>query len=260
MNRQLQLPAFFRDFEIAAYILLTDRLKIPFELSGDQRIDDTPVHIAIREALCNVLVHADYSDRASVSVVKRPDMFGFRNPGLMRIPVEDALRGGNADCRNRLLHRMFRYVGIGDQSGSGIPKILSSWSQLHWRMPLLRDTQEPFNQTVMRMDIIDLFPAELVERLRAQFGAVYDALSHEAQVALMLAAGEDTVSHSRFCAIGNMHASDASAYLRKLVDGGYLVKTGSSQYLSQMVKSGDVDIAFPKTPNNPRQAYTKAVW
>jgi ATP-dependent DNA helicase RecG len=31
--------------------------------------------VALREALANVLVHADYSDRASVPVFKRPDMF-----------------------------------------------------------------------------------------------------------------------------------------------------------------------------------------
>lgn len=79
--------------------------------------------MALREALANVLVHADYSDRASVLVVKRPDMFGFRNPGLMRIPPEVAIRGGEHDCRNRTLHKMFRLVGIGEQAGSGIPKI-----------------------------------------------------------------------------------------------------------------------------------------
>ncbi|MGL5661450.1 MAG: hypothetical protein ACRC2U_07920 [Aeromonas sp.] len=65
-----------------------------------QRKSDTPVHIALREALVNCLVHADYSERASVLVVKRPDMFGFRNPGLMRIPLDDVISGGNTDCRN----------------------------------------------------------------------------------------------------------------------------------------------------------------
>jgi hypothetical protein len=34
-------------------------------------------------------------------------------------------------------------------------------------------------------------------------------------------------------------------------------ETLRGQYLSQMVKEGRVDIAFPRTPNDPRQAYTK---
>ncbi len=67
---------------------LTADLKVPFRINGGQRQDDTLVHQALREALVNTLVHADYTGRASVLVVKRPDMFGFRNPGLMRVPQE----------------------------------------------------------------------------------------------------------------------------------------------------------------------------
>jgi predicted HTH transcriptional regulator len=84
------------DFYRKVYLKLTADLKVPFQLERGERKDETPVHEALREALANVLVHADYSDRASVLVVKRPDMFGFRNPGLMRIPVEVALHGGVA--------------------------------------------------------------------------------------------------------------------------------------------------------------------
>ena len=87
-------------------------LKTPFHLEVVERKQETPVHVALREALVNALVHADYSDRASVLVVKRPDMFGFRNPGTMRIPVEVALKGGEADCRNRL--HQISYVGLGE--------------------------------------------------------------------------------------------------------------------------------------------------
>jgi len=112
------------DFYRKVYLKLTADLKVPFHQEHGIRKDETPVHEALREALANVLVHADYSDRASVLVVKRPDMFGFRNPGLMRIPVEVALHGGEPDCRNRTLHKMFRFVGVGEQAGTGIPKIL----------------------------------------------------------------------------------------------------------------------------------------
>lgn len=80
------------DFYRKVYLKLTADLKVPFKLEKGERQDETPVHVALREALANVLVHADYSDRASVLVVKRPDMFGFRNPGLMvyrrRLPFE----------------------------------------------------------------------------------------------------------------------------------------------------------------------------
>ncbi|EPX9364577.1 AlbA family DNA-binding domain-containing protein, partial [Aeromonas veronii] len=103
------------DFYRKVYQKLTTDLKVPFQLVEGQRKSDTPVHIALREALVNCLVHADYSERASVLVVKRPDMYGFRNPGLMRIPLEDVIAGGNTDCRNRLLHQMFLLIGLGER-------------------------------------------------------------------------------------------------------------------------------------------------
>ncbi len=217
------------DFYRKVFPKLTEGVKVPFELEGNQRMDESPIHVAIREALCNVLVHADYSDRASVLIVRRPDLFGFRNPGMMRIPIEFALQGGHADCRNRYLHQMFRYVGIGDQAGSGIPKILSSWDEYHWRSPELADTREPFDQTIMRMRMIDLFPQDLVDQLRLQFGPAYDLLPHEERVALAIAAVENTVTHHRLLTLERMHPSDASRCLQNLVHQGLLKQTGSSR-------------------------------
>ncbi len=222
-------PGNLYDFYRRVYPKLVENLKVPFELEGDQRKDETPAHEVIREALCNVLVHADYSDRCSVLVVKRPDLFGFRNPGLMRIPLEFALQGGHPDCRNRTLHQMFRHVGIGDQSGSGIPTILSGWHKYHWRPPMLEERREPYDQTVLTMRMIDLFPLRVVDALRAHIGEDYDQLAHEERVALAVAVVEGTVNHSRLCAIGNQHSADATHYLQDLVRRGLLEQTGSSR-------------------------------
>ncbi len=217
------------DFYRTVFRKLTADLKIPFQLRQDQRVDESPMHTAIREGLCNVLVHADYSDRASVLVVKRPDLFGFRNPGMMRIPLRFALRGGYPDCRNRGLHQMFRYIGIGDQAGSGVPKIMSSWNECHWRPPELMDMPEPFDQTILRMRMVDLFPQEQVEQLRRQFGRAFDGLRNIDQVALVIAAVEGTVTHQRLCALADAHPADASHILRNLVERGFLEQTGSSR-------------------------------
>lgn len=81
------------DFYRKVFLKLAEGVKVPFELDGDRRLDESPIHVALREALCNALVHADYSDRIAVLVVKSPAMFEFRNPGMMRIPVELALHG-----------------------------------------------------------------------------------------------------------------------------------------------------------------------
>jgi predicted HTH transcriptional regulator len=214
------------DFYRKVYLKLTADLKVPFSLQRGERRDETPVHEALREALANVLVHADYSDRASVLVVKRPDMFGFRNPGLMRIPVEVAIHGGEPDCRNRTLHKMFRFVGVGEQAGTGIPKILYGWQTQHWNPPKLHDTSTPYNQTLLELRMIDLFPEEVISRLKDKFGMAFDGLSYPERVALALAGSEGTVNHARLRAITTEHPFDLSKILQHLTQAGMLQSTG----------------------------------
>jgi predicted HTH transcriptional regulator len=125
-------------------------LKVPFVLVGDVRQDDTPLHRALREALVNTLVHADYTDRASILVVKDPGGFLFRNPGLMRVPAEQALRGGESDCRNKTLHQMFLMINLGERAGSGLPKIRQGW-EINGGTLQLFDSFEPYNQTRLEM-------------------------------------------------------------------------------------------------------------
>lgn len=214
------------DFYRRVYLKLTADLKVPFHLEKGERQDETPVHVALREALANVLVHADYTDRASVLVVKRPDMFGFRNPGLMRIPVEIALQGGEADCRNRTLHKMFRFVGVGEQAGTGIPRIFQGWDSQHWNPPKLHEIVEPNNQTLLELRMIDLFPEKVITFLQMRFGAVFNSLSYDERVALALAASEGTVNHARLCAISSGHPVEISRTLQHLTQHGMLESTG----------------------------------
>ena len=210
------------DFYRRVYLKLTADLKVPFALEKGERKDETPVHVALREALANVLVHADYSDRASVLVVKRPDMFGFRNPGLMRIPPEIAIRGGEHDCRNRTLHKMFRLVGVGEQAGSGIPKIYGGWASQHWRAPALYERLEPYSQTLLELRMVDLVPKEVLASLRRAFGPKFDALERNDRLVMAAAASEQVVTNGRVRELTGLHPFDASRLLQGLVQEGFL--------------------------------------
>lgn len=129
---------------------LTADLKVPFVLRENVRIEDTPVHQALREALVNCLIHADYADRASVLVVKSPSGFSFRNPGAMRLPLAQVLQGGASDCRNRTLHQMFLFINLGERARSGLPKIRSGWEAEGHELRLY-DSFAPFDHTVLEM-------------------------------------------------------------------------------------------------------------
>lgn len=216
------------DFYRRVYRKLTEDLKVPFALKGDQRQDDTPVHEALREALVNTLVHADYTGRVSVLIVKRPDLFGFRNPGGLRLPLEQVLQGGTSDCRNRLMHQMFLLIGLGERGGSGVPKIYSGWRSQHWRPPALYEKSDP-EQTLLELRMLDLLPAAAVEQLRMRFGVGFDNLEHTARLILATAAIERVVSHNRLLEICGAHAHDLSQLLARLVKEGFLVADGKSR-------------------------------
>jgi ATP-dependent DNA helicase RecG len=138
------------DFYRRVVLKLTADLKVPFVLKNNFRQDDTPAHQAIREALINTLVHADYSDHASVLVIKQPSGFRFRNPGMMRVPAALAMQGGESDCRNRIMQQMFLMIGLGERAGSGLPKIIHGWREAGHSL-ILRDSFEPYDQTVLEM-------------------------------------------------------------------------------------------------------------
>jgi ATP-dependent DNA helicase RecG len=204
---------------------LTVDLKVPFQLQAGQRIDDTPVHEALREALVNTLIHADFSGRVSVLVVKRPDMYGFRNPGLMRVPPELAVLGGHSDCRNRRLQKMFQLVGYGDHAGSGLPKIYHNWAGQHWRRPLLSELNDP-EQTLMELRMVSLLPEHAVADLRAHLGAKFANLSPLEHLALVTAVTEGKINHGRLREIATEHPSDITKMLTRLVKEDLLVSDG----------------------------------
>lgn len=80
---------------------LTEDLKKPFKLEGIQRIDETPVHKAVREASVNLIIHADYlTDAGVLKVIKKSNSFEFTNPGILKLPLKDIYRGVNSKSRN----------------------------------------------------------------------------------------------------------------------------------------------------------------
>jgi len=214
------------DFYRKVIAKLTSDLKVPFKLEKNFRKDDTLVHQSLREALVNSLVHADYTERASVLIVKRPDMFGFRNPGLMRIPKKIAVQGGDSDCRNRLIHQMFRYIGLGEQAGSGIPKIFQGWDSQHWRSPVLYEKEHPFEQTLLELRMLDFFPEEIVNELRHSIGDNFDHLPKLERLILASAATEEVITHRRMTEISTDHTHDLTLAFQRLMKDGLLESTG----------------------------------
>lgn len=132
------------DFYFRVYHRLVQDIKVPFVIeNGLERVDDTPVHIAVREALANCVINADYYGRQGLVIVRRPSELVFSNPGSFRIDIQDAVSGGISDPRNTTLIKIFNLINIGERSGSGIPMIYSVWKREGWKRPTLEETFNP---------------------------------------------------------------------------------------------------------------------
>lgn len=119
---------------------ITRDLPRPFKLVGMKREDDTPQHKAVREALTNSIIHSDvFLSGGILRIEKHDDRLCFRNPGTLKLPLEDIFEGGNSKARNPKMQDMLRMIGLGENLGSGFPKILDAWKEAKWDAPILED-------------------------------------------------------------------------------------------------------------------------
>ncbi len=138
------------DFIFHVQNRLTRDLKRPFALDGITRIDDTPVHKAVREALANCIVNADFHLPGGIVIKKKRDKIIMENPGSIRIGKKQMLRGGISDPRNKAIMKMLNLITIGERAGSGVPNIFSVWANKGWEEPLI-DEQFDHDRTVLTL-------------------------------------------------------------------------------------------------------------
>ena len=110
---------------VSAKLLLD--LKKPFKLVNQVRVDETPLHDAVREALVNCLVNTDFFQPWSVVIEKYPDRIVIANPGTIITGKKQMLKGGISQPRNKGLFKMFNLIGFGEHAGSGVPDIYKAW-------------------------------------------------------------------------------------------------------------------------------------
>ena len=214
------------DFYRKVYPKLVSDLKVKFQLKNGVREGESPAHVAIREAFVNTLVHADYSIPTSIEVLKCSELFGFKNPGLMRVPLEIAMAGGESDSRNKSIQDMFRMIGAGERQGHGIRKIVEGWKQFDWRLPHFEEQEEPSARVVVTLSMLSLFPKQAVNFLNLRFGMGWNRFPEVDKIALILAYTERVVSHQRLSQFSSLHTKDITDCLMKLEGEGFLSSTG----------------------------------
>ena len=131
------------DFYFRVYNKLVKDIKVPFKTIDGNRIDDTPVHEALREALANCLINADFYGVRGIVVRKEADRIVFENPGYSRTGKQQMKKGGISDPRNKVLMKMFNLINIGERAGSGVPNIFNTWENQGWVEPVIEEQFDP---------------------------------------------------------------------------------------------------------------------
>lgn len=137
------------DFYGKVYNKLKATLKVPFSLDANmRRVDETPAHKALREAIANCLTNANYYERRGIVCVWRDNAITIENLGDFRIPIEEAKKPGASDPRNETMLKIFAFVNVGERAGSGIETIIDGWKAGGYDNPTYEETYGPDRTTL----------------------------------------------------------------------------------------------------------------
>lgn len=214
---------------------LTRDIKRPFKLEGMTRVDDTPVHKAIRESMVNMLIHSDYMITGVLKAVKEENGFLFSNPGSLKLPIRRIYEGGSSKARNPRIQNMLRMIGYGDNVGSGFPTILDAWKGEKWRQPDLYEDDE-LQQVELKLFTIALMPEECTAYLTELLGErTYRRLSSEEQIIFGTAFLEQSVSNQRLQQMLDLHPTDIGKILSRLVEKGMLLSAWKGRWTTYTI-------------------------
>jgi ATP-dependent DNA helicase RecG len=128
--------------------------------------------VAIREAVMNAIVHADYSEHgAPIRLAVFDDRIEIDNPGLLPfgLTVED-IQQGVSKLRNRVIGRVFHELRLIEQWGSGIQRMASACQDAGLGAPKLEELGSHFRVTIataqVRAASLDTIDRKITDLLR----------------------------------------------------------------------------------------------
>lgn len=232
------------DFYFKIINRITDDLNVPFRTIDGIRQEDTRVHKAIREAVANAVIHADYSLPRGIVIEKGKTYFKFANPGTLRVSREEAVKGGVSDPRNENIFKMFNLLGVGERAGSGLENIHLAWKEQKWTVPDLEESYEP-DRVALTLKTISVLPKESIEKLKSILKNKFKTLSQEGVMALVAAMQEGSVTNNRLQQLLDTHTVKCNKILSLLVDKGLLETEGlgrGTKYTLTSLFDTDIDV------------------
>lgn len=209
---------------------LTTDIKKPFLLEGTQRKDDTLAHKAIREALTNSIIHADFFLSGSILRIEKHDNYlYFRNPGTLKLPIQQIYKGGSSKSRNPHIQNLLRMIGFGENLGSGFPTILDACKKEQWRKPDL-DENIDLKEVTLKLWMLSMYPIEITNYLHTLLGSLFENLSPEDIDVLSIACVENEISNQRLQTLLEKNPLEIAKILKPLTNVELLISENKGRW------------------------------
>ena len=252
-------------FYLKVYSKLSAILPKPFALKNGIRIEDTPTHIALREAFVNTLIHCDYTIDANITIELHKDYFVFSNPGSLLISIAQYYQGGESVCRNKSLQQMFMYLGTAEKAGSGVDKILQGWKEANSRSPQIEEKTKP-DKVSLTLPLVGLLSDDVISHLKTLFGESITSIEHDSLLTLATCCSEKEITNYRLQLVIDKHSADIIKLLKELCDKQYLISSGvgrgthyklNKSYLTDNKQINSNNVASNVASNVARSSHKK---
>ena len=173
-------------------------------------IPEYPIQ-AVREAVINAIVHADYAITGmNIKVAIFDDRIEITNPGALPFGLTlDAALSGVSKLRNRVIGRVFRELKLIEQWGTGINRMISACRDRGQQPPLFEEIGTSFRVTLFSKPVAH-------RKLPAWQSIIMTYLSENGEITTKKAAQ-----------IWKTSDRTARTRLRRLLGQGYLVEVGT---------------------------------
>jgi predicted HTH transcriptional regulator len=195
--------------EVLRFVARNTRRALRVNGARHEEVPEYPI-LAVREAITNAIVHADYAQRGSpLRVAIFTDRIEVDNPGglLPGLAIPD-IRRGVSKLRNRVIGRVFHELRLIEQWGSGIPRMVRACREAGLPEPVFEELGAGFRVTLFRVPTggpeLDALDQSVLEFVRQSGGA----------------------STKEIAAKSDRTARTMRTRLRRLVDLGLLVVVG----------------------------------
>lgn len=191
-------------------------------------IEELQVFEALKNALVNALIHADYRCQGGVLVERFFDRLEISNPGVLTFNPEEIFSSTVSHCRNPLVQRMFNMIGVGNMAGSGFAIIRLAWTQQDWKPFKITEHHNPSRLTLTLPIASNSSNALLAQRMLQSDKDLFDYRAIQ-KYAIILADVEGSVTNTRLRELYKYNTLYVTEALENLTIYGKLYRKGNGR-------------------------------